>query len=397
MMKILQLTNYPTSKPQHGGQLRASHIADELRRAGHDVKSVAVYVASDYQPDSKDDIAFTAESSFWRDDLLFLSDYLTGLYATDDENAFAALGKITDEQRPDVIMSEQPWLMAAARKLAETRPSIKLVYSSQNVESRLKRGVLEKTQIAQSERKRLVAVIETLERDAVAAANLVIACTDADAAYYRDDVLDCREVVVAGNGVEPFSCKQGRVEAWRRFFDSPFPVFVSSAHPPNASGFWDMMAPGLTFLRPEERVLIVGGVSDLILQMKGFDEFCMINRDRMEIMGRMEKNELQAVVSAAHVVLLPIAEGEGSNLKTAEALESGRTIVGTTKAFRGFEEAKALPHVHIADDPVTFRRKIREVLDAPRYCGGTPSEVRARFYWTHLLHDAIVRIERLSG
>lgn len=396
-MKILQLTNYPTSRPQHGGQLRARHIADELRGAGHEVKSLAVYVENHYEPDSEDDIAFTAKSSFWRHDLLFLSDYLTGLYAANDENGFVALAKEAATQRPDVIMSEHPWLMAAARKLADTQPGIKLVYSSHNVESKLKRGVLEQSPIALRERDTLVAKIEKIEHDAVAAADLVIACTEADAAYYIRHVPSCREVVVAGNGVEPFSCKPSRVEAWRRFVETPFPVFVSSAHSPNASGFWDMMVPGLTFLRPEERVLIVGGVSDLIMQMKGFDEFRMVNRDRMEIMGRMEKHELQAVVRAAHVVMLPIVEGEGSNLKTAEALESGCTIVGTTKAFRGFEDAKALPHVHIADDPVTFRRKVREVLDRPRYRGGTPDEVRSRFYWTHLLHDAVMRIGALAA
>lgn len=395
-MKILQLTNYPTSKPQHGGQLRARHIADELRGAGHDVKSVAVYVENFYEPDSEDDIAFTEQSSFWSYDLQFLSDYLSGLHAANNEHAFGALSKVSAEHRPDVIIGEQPWLLAAAKKLADNQPGVRLVYSSHNVESRLKRSVLEQTQIGQRERERLVAEIELLERNAVEIADLVIACTDADAAYYRRNAPRCREIVVAGNGVEPFTCKPGRVEAWRRFLDSPFPVFVSSAHPPNASSFWHMLAPGLTFLRPEERVLIVGGVSDLIMQMKGFDEFGMVNRDRMEVMGRMEKGELQALVRAAQVVMLPIVDGEGSNLKTAEALESGSAIVGTSKAFRGFEQAKGLTHVHIADDPLAFRRKVRELLDAPRYDGGTPIEVRSRFYWTYLLHDAVVRIGTLT-
>lgn len=395
-MKILQLTNYPTSNPQHGGQIRCANIAGELRGAGHAVKSIAVYVEKDYAPDSSEDIAFGPDSPFWRDDLLVLSDYLTGLYAASDPDAFAALEKTTSEFQPDVIISEQPWLMAAAKRLAGTRQNTKLIYSSQNVESHLKRIVLDKITLGQQEKDWLVADIKAIEHDAAGSADLVLACTNTDASYYRDNIPECRNVIVAGNGVEPFSCRPARVEAWRRFFGRPASVFVSSAHLPNASGFWDMMAPGLTFLRPEERLVVVGGVSDIIMELPGYRHFQLVNRSRMEIMGRVEKHELQAIVSSAHVVLLPIVEGEGSNLKTAEALESGCSIVGTSKAFRGFESAANLPHIHICDDPRTFRRKVRRILDAPRYQDGTPLAVRSKFHWSYLLRDAVAAIEGLG-
>ena len=51
--------------------------------------------------------------------------------------------------------------------------------------------------------------------------------------------------------------------------------------------------------RIEVGVVIVGGVSDLIAQVKGFDAYRKVNRSRMEIMERMDKSELQAIVSAA--------------------------------------------------------------------------------------------------
>lgn len=393
-MNILQLTNYPIDKPQHGGQIRASHLLKELLRAGHKVKSLAIYVDGDYEPASEDDIAFGPESSFWNADQLVVSDYLSGLFAAEDKDALTILNRAADVHKADVIICEHPWLMGAAKKIAAARPGTRLVYSSHNVEFRLKQGVLLKSGIARYECDRLVAAIEKLELEAAASADLVVVCTRKDADYYRDNVPGV-QIVVAGNGVEPFSCKPDRVQSWRKFIGIPFPVFVSSAHVPNAAGFWDMMAPGLTFLRPEEKVLIVGGVCDLIANMKGFDEYEMLNRTRMSVMGRMEKTELQAIVSAAHVILLPIVEGEGSNLKTAEALEAGCTIVGTSKAFRGFEEAMNLSHVHVADDPVSFRRKVREVLDAPRYIAGTPEGVRSRFYWNHLLKDAVEQIGSL--
>lgn len=394
-MNILQLTNYPTSNPQHGGQLRANHFAKEMRKSGFNVKSLAVYVERDYEPDSEDDIPFGEESSFWNSDLHFLSDYLTGLFAAEDEKALAAIAQIANSYSIDVIICEHPWLMAAAAKVAADRPGTRLVYSSHNVEFRLKRGVLKKSDVPRNECDRLVAAIENLELEATTCADLVITCTHADAEYYRTNAPNTK-IVVAGNGVEPFSCKPDRVESWRRFIGLPFPAFVSSAHFPNAAGFWDMLAPGLTFLRPEERVLVVGGVSDLITQMKGFDEYGMLNRNRMEVMGRMDKSELQAVLSAAHVILLPIVEGEGSNLKTAEALEAGCSIVATSKAFRGFEQAMNLPQVHIADDSISFRRKVRQILDAPRFTKGTPSEIRSQFHWQYLLRDAVEQIGALG-
>lgn len=393
-MRILQLTNYPTGNPMHGGQLRAWHIANELRRNGHVVKSVAAYVRGHYQPDSADDIEFGPESTFWDPELHFIADYLTGIWAAEDETALSTLTETARVFGAEVIVSEHPWLMAAARKIAAVMPGVKLVYSSHNVEFRLKRGILLKSPVAEKMQEKIVKEIEEIEREAVACADLVVACTNLDSDYYKK-YFSGSKVVVAGNGVEPFTCAQGRVEAWRRFVGRPFPVFVSSAHMPNATGFWDMMAPGLTFLRPEERVLVVGGVSDLIMQIKGFDEYQLLNKTRLELIGRVEKSELQAIVSAAHVVLLPIVEGEGSNLKTAEALESGCSIVATTKALRGFEQASDLSHVHVADEPTAFRKKVREILDTPLYMGGTPQAVRSQFYWEHLLSNAVKEIEAL--
>ncbi|NWK97381.1 glycosyl transferase [Sphingobium lactosutens] len=395
-MNILQLTSYPTGKPQHGGQIRSSNIAAALRDAGHKVKCVAVFVDRYYGADSADDIPFGLESSLWREDQQNLSDYLSGLFAVQDSEAFARLDKVADEFAPDVIISEQPWMMGAARKLASTRPGVSCVYSSQNVEFRLKEAVLKAERLPDEQVRKLVDAIRDLEFDAVAEADLVIACTEADAAFYRQALPDSRPAIVAGNGVERFSCSAGRVEQWRNYIGQSYPIFVSSAHPPNAQGFWDMLAPGLTFLRPEEPMLIAGGVSDILLNMPGIKPFEMVNRSRIRLLGRMEQRELQAVISASHVVLLPITQGEGSNLKTAEALESGCPIVGTSKAFRGFEQAVSLPHVRIADDPDSFRSAVRSVLDSPRYDGGTDFELRSQFHWPHLLAKAVEAIGQLK-
>jgi hypothetical protein len=63
--------------------------------------------------------------------------------------------------------------------------------------------------------------------------------------------------------------------------------------------------------------------------------------------------------------LLPITQGEGSNLKTAEALLSGKPIVATSHSFRGYEEFQYLPHITIADDPREVKAAIWRNMRRP--------------------------------
>jgi hypothetical protein len=93
--------------------------------------------------------------------------------------------------------------------------------------------------------------------------------------------------------------------------------------------------------------------------------------------------------------LLPITDGEGSNLKTAEALEAGIPIVATSKAFRGFEAAMKLEHVTIADNPKDFRLAVRRALAQSRLTDLTPLAIRSRFYWENQLMELMVKVDSL--
>ncbi|MEK6420549.1 MAG: glycosyltransferase [Burkholderia gladioli] len=392
-MRILQLTSYPTLDPRHGGQIRAAQMANQLRAAGHEVKSVAVYVADDFSAAGEDDIPFSQNSKFWNSELPWLSDYFSGIFCLDDDFAKSKLTKIFRDFLPDFVFVEQPWLFAAAKQAAPKHA--KVVYSSQNIEWRLKEKLFDR--MPHKRRGELVDAIRVAEINAAKFSDLVVACTQTDLDYYRGES-NARDFagVVAGNGVEPFSCTDQRVGEWLEFFKRPIPVFVSSAHLPNAQGFWDMMAPGLTFLRPGEEILVLGGVSSIILQGRGFEKNSAVNLSRLNVAGPREKTELQAIIRSAHVVLLPITDGEGSNLKTAEALESGSPIVATSKAFRGFESAMKLNHVTIADSPKEFRSAVRRALERPRQTNLTPLEVRSQYYWESQLAGLVKKIASMQ-
>ncbi|WP_373369515.1 glycosyltransferase [Burkholderia gladioli] len=392
IMRILQFTSYPTLDPRHGGQIRAAQMAKQLREAGHDVKSVAVYVSDDFPEAGRDDIPFSSESKFWNASLPWLSDYFSGIFCLKDDVAKSKISRLMRDFSPDIIFVEQPWLFAAVAQEAPRRT--KLVYSSQNIEWRLKEKLFGRMPHGSSVE--LTDAIRRAELSAAKHADLVVACTQADLDYYRSECgAPTFEGVLAGNGVEPFSCTDVRVGEWREHFKHPVPVFVSSAHLPNAQGFWDMMSPGLTFLRPEEQVLILGGVSSIILQGPGFEKNSAVNLSRLNIAGPREKTELQAIIRSAHVILLPITDGEGSNLKTAEALEAGIPIVATSKAFRGFEAAMKLEHVTIADNPKDFRLAVRRALAQSRRTDLTPLAIRSRFYWESQLMELMVKVDSL--
>lgn len=390
-MRILHLTNYPTVNPIHGGQIRASQITSHLRNAGHDVMPLSIFVAGNYQEFSDDDICFKPNSKIWNCTLPWLSDYYTGIYAANDTEIISRLTGVFKKFKPHIIIFEQPWLFSLAKKIAISKTT-KLIYSSQNIEWKLKDKLFDRNGI--KNKGELVSEIKNNEIDAVSYSNLTIACTSQDADYYKEST-GLNNIIVAGNGVEPFSCTDERVEEWRVFLKNPTAVFVSSAHLPNAQGFWDMMRPGLNFLKAGEKILVIGGVCNIITAIKDFEEYSELNSSRLNLAGLREKTELQALVKASHVVLLPISDGEGSNLKTAEALESGCFIIGTTKAFRGFEAAMNLPNVTIADNPVDFRKSIRRILNSSQNFDATPMEIREKFYWKNQLYPLVNAINSI--
>lgn len=391
-MNILQITNYPTVNPMHGGQIRCAEIAKAFRKAGHEVASVAIYIKDHYSEIGVHDIEFDINQSKWKNQSPWLSDFYTGLHCDEDPTNFKKIKKQFSNHKFDYIIVEHPWLSALANKLCVIFQA-RLVYSSHNIEWRLKEKMLMSDGASNIDQ--IISEIQTLEFAAMRSANVILTCTDDDKQYTRAIIGMATSVpiVVSGNGVEPFSCLDERVSDWRGFFGIPTIVFVGSCHLPNATGFWEMLYPGLTFLKPTEKILVIGGVGQILMQPKGAKNFEAVNASRLDIAGTREKIELQAMVRASHIVILPITEGEGSNLKTAEALESGCYIVATTKAFRGYEASMRLPHVAIADTPVEFRKAIRDFLNTPRNNNLKRSAGIDAYYWENQLSSAIKALE----
>jgi len=194
-------------------------------------------------------------------------------------------------------------------------------------------------------------------------ADLVFAVCESDKlalARYRE-----REITLAPNGVAPWQASESDYEKWKAAFDadvSRFALYVASAHPPNVVHFFDVFNHALGFLAPNEAISVAGGASAAIERMVDGQRYESLNRSRLRFLGNVDATDLAAIKRLAHAFVLPILEGSGSNLKTAEALYSRSWVVGTPLSFRGFEHYTALQTVIVANPGKEFCAAVKHAM-----------------------------------
>lgn len=407
MKRVVQLTTYPLRSPRHGGQLRCAAIRARYRDSGIDVRTIAVMHEDTYRGEREsDDIGLPAAFPGWNAALSRFTDLQTGDALAGDGRAFREFASRMAQARPDAIQLEQPWLYPAVRRWLDecvprdaARPL--LVYSSQNIEWKLKRDEMPAGFADARAYAREIARVEALERAVIAAADLVVACTDEELAELRaiDASPTRRAWVTARNAIAPFAFDAERVAAMeRRLGLRRYPLFVGSAHPPNVEGFWQMLAPSLAFLRPGEKIVVAGGVGHVLRQHRRFVAWSGINEPRLAVLGEVPHEDLVALLGGAGAILLPITTGGGSNLKTAEAIYSGRPVLATPHALRGYGDARHWPTITVAAEADAFRRALRGLLDgAAPVPGADHAARRDEVTWAHTLAPLAEAIAQLPA
>lgn len=373
--RILVLTPWLVHRFRHGGQLRASAILDAYRRAGHEVRCIGLYDPARTPADEPsphdlalgDDVARSiapgdadTELGFWR-----------ALARAPSSSDF--FRREVETFHPDVIQFDEPYLWPVAAGLRAG--SRKLLHSSHNFETAAKRELAASGLAIGS---RTLADVAATEREIAAGADAIAVVSAQDRAAFM--ALGARRVVVAPNGTAPHAPDAAADAAVAAYVGaSPFALFVSSAHPPNAEGLVEMLRaapPGVwPDVRPGApvadarargaRLLVGGGVASLLRDRKdaaqGGGAF-----EAMHLLGLLDAAALGAMHRRAACIVLPKTRGGGSNLKTAEALMSGRPIVATTRAFEGFEAHATDAGVTIEDEPARFWAAVRAHVEATR-------------------------------
>jgi len=390
MKKILQLSTYPITQPLHGGQIRVSQIRKYFEANNCQVKSLSLSEMSHSDYDPKDDFLLAAHELSERVDVHFCTDFATSLLSTAGK-AYEFLKKNIHNYSPDIILLEQVWLWPAIKKLldgGELSKEVMLVYSSQNIEYKTKRLLLESHDINGTEVDTVINGIYKLEKDLCELADMVITCTSTDADEFI--AMGAKKTIICNNGVERRKITPDvSVQLQLDLNGRKYALFVGSAYPPNALGFWEMMGDSLAWLPPECIVLCVGGVSSILESyMPEFAKlYSYVSMDRIKKIGFVSEELLASLVDNASVILLPITIGGGSNLKTAEAIASGRPVVATTTACRGFDFVTKLNNFVVTDDQAVFIQGIRGFLYAGTQHINDIEEIglRESVYWEESL------------
>lgn len=392
-MRILILGPYPIVKPHHGGALRASAVVRAYRDAGHEVVYSGLYDPKTVAPGDRTttDHPLTIEVVHETGRLALPPAIGMWRALASEEGSFQSYAALTRAFKPDVIQFEEPSMWPVVRRLVAEGvcPRARIVHSSYNVETVYRRELME---LQDSVVDDSVLLIEEEEREIAVRCDAIFTVSDAD----RDAFLafGAKDVTVARNGGVKLSPTQEAVDAVRAYVgNEPYALFVSSAHLPNARALCESMADDKASALRTGRFLVAGSVGRLIEAMPEYLSVPALSR-HTTLLGFVQQELLEALYAQAHVVVLPKVYGGGSNLKTAEALLSGRPIVGNDGAFIGFEPYCDLSNVHIENNPRAFWAHVAELLQRPALKASRLGK-RGELEWSQCLIPMVKRTEAL--
>lgn len=396
-MNILFLCIYPINNPRHGGQLRVRNIVDAYRAAGHKVQIIGVLSSDSYEreegflpfPSAKDLVKFVKNP-------FLMEDYAIGqLFATEKFLYQRLVSQVT--VTPDVIHVEQPWLYRVAERFVYSKkPSPSLIYSSHNVEWKLKREILS-GYFNKSHAEFCGELIRNLEVAAIRGADAVVCVSKSDVGWVKAQQSSEAEVILAENGVKAWcSTVADRSEAVAKVGNHRYALYCASAHPPNMTGFFEMFGGGFGSLKPDEKLVVAGGAGVSIEIDQRVHNSAQLY-ERLVPLGIVTQPCLEGLLDMAHCIVLPLTQGGGSNLKTAEALWSGKHIVATSVAMRGFESFVDQAGVHVADDPIAFKRALRMVMEMkPLQLSESEVVTRQKVLWQQCLNPLLEFVDKLG-
>ncbi len=397
MKKVLQLSTYPIKNPLHGGQIRVSQIRKYFEQNNCVVRSLSLSELS-HGAYTEDDMLVNDYDLNSLVSVYFCTDYATSLISVQGKY-FEFLKKNILAFAPDVIMVEQVWLWPAIKRMLDEghlKSDVKIVYSSQNIEYKTKKSLLESHDIRGKNVDEVIDGIRQLEFDMCEASDVVVCCTQIDADEFIS--MGAKSTIVCNNGVAK---RVVNPEELKHIDDvlcgRKYALFVGSAYPPNAIGFWEMMGESLAYLPPDSVVLAAGGVSKILenYMPENAKLYSYVSMDRIKKLGFVSEELLAALVEKASVILLPITVGGGSNLKTAEAIASCRPVVATTTACRGFDMIENLSDFIVTNNQDEYVKSVCEFMKNVDMNIVNDDEKLAResVYWENTLIDLQVLLK----
>lgn len=364
--RILLIGTYPIYPAMHGGQKRTEAIINKYRSLGHEVEYVSICTPSNYPRYGRNDIRVSDEivQKTHQASSLTFTELVVCQAAASDESVLSRLRAVIGRFKPTLVEYEQGYgyLTTKDNEASLGLSGLPFIYSSHNVEWQMKQNIAlgeasdpKKVQVD-------VQALKDLEQELLERAARVIVVSQADKESFGEML--SRGYVVAPNGINPPSQGHADTDRWiklrKKLELETVIAFIASAHPPNYTGFRTLL-DGVGFLPFNSRIVVAGSLGEMIKQkIKGTKDIQeAVIKNRVYLAGRVSEDSLQGLLKDCDVILLPITEGGGSNLKTAEAIIADKPIVATTHAFRSYEKfIDELPNIYIADTPEAFQQSI---------------------------------------
>lgn len=366
-MKILIFGQYPIANPIHGGQIRAKAIFDKYKEEGIEVKYCAIASVYWYDGLGDEDIKVYDREVVDERNIASYEISITN-HVRQNPKLQLKLKKMIDDFKPDFIQIEQAYPYNAVSDLLN---NYKLIYSSQNVEYKIKEEILKSQKINNSTIKREVHKIKHLECELIKRSQLVIVCSESDEAAFKK--LGARKTLIAKNGINPRIINQTNLKNWQDRYEkkgvTKTLLYVGSAHQPNLDGFLELVGVKMGFLLRDTRLIIAGDVCRLIdnYLLNIPEHIAATFKLRVDELGIVSNDDMASLLSIADIIILPITEGGGTNLKTAEAIFSGKNIIASNFSFRGYDEFRVLPNVIFADNIEDFHEAMIKMIESKKY------------------------------
>ena len=272
------------------------------------------------------------------------------------ELGLAEVMAAVEDYRPDVVVLDQVWLRRYLPSLREGPHA--LVLNTHNAEAALQAGMA-----ARRERDGAPALIvkvlpertAALEGAAVAAADQVWVCSEADARVLRESYDPPGEIVVFPNSIDvrSYGARQHSHNGFSLLFPGQF------MYPPNAEAALYLARDVLPPLRrefPDTRLVLMGRAPTR--EMFEAAE----QGEGIEVTGAVP--DVRPYLAAASAMPVPLFEGGGTRFKVLEAFAAGVPVVSTAKGAEGLE---AVPGEHflLAESAPEFVEQLRVLrLDA---------------------------------
>lgn len=396
---VVLFTTYPITQPRSGGQIRAAALVEAYVAGGFEVVPIAVFETGAFrrQEVGPNDLQFPLDDARSFADGVKLpqsNDVQAGRFLAADDTLFKKLVKRLPK-RVDAFHLEQPWLLPAVERLRALPAftSSRIVYGSQNIEAPLRAAICQQLGVDGA---KTIEAVKSLETAACRVAELTLAVSESDEQALV--AMGGRRVIRAANGIHASSAVPSLVTAWKeRLRHRRVALFVGSAHPPNAAGFIEAFGEALGFLPPDCCIVVAGRVGVRLQEHYETTRYKSLNLSRLFITGELAQEDLSALKALAEVYLLPIFEGGGSNIKTSEAILSGRPIIATSVSLRGFERHTRLPELTIADTRAAFIEALRAAfLGAPRPTAPIDAD-RTALLWKNTLANVAPALRQVLG